>query len=950
MSTLQSLFHSQRQLFALTGVMNRLLQGERVGFDDIRRELFVRERASAVQLPDHMHKSHRAAYLQGVGESIGELILHTVTSLAADCIEQHTGRYYLRHEALQAWSDLGTRVSPLLLLVARLRNDHGPIPSCADDVAPFVAQHLFDHLGPSSLLMPYDHGMQHIVDKEGLVESHMHLNGTTESDRVWLHALEHRRDVVSDLLEADRRHPSAVRELMQQVDPHLSIDGLAERLRVARRLRWALLEVVRPVTTDAQVSPQSAARAHLLAGLGPVGALRRPLALERYRAPLTLEEFAELRRLHPLMGADFDRQRPIYLHPAAYRGIQVSEDMDEVFKEALFLYQMLDAISLPTERGGGLPDSHLLGPVTFGDAAEEIARSFYLYLLIWMGNLQPLLVQQVDQYGFDQFQKFTLDGIREPIERLYGQRYDQLARSRERSELAILEGRFAPKSDGQKLHKLVHSIVNGHIKNARRRHRSARREAGSAAITESNQRSSHDLRLVVHFIKAEDRKYTRAHEGGGNGGSGNAKLGTFVRECRHRQVRIEVCQQWQLLMGLKQRYPEFAERFVGIDAASNELHAPPEVFAPLYRMARHAHVTGFTYHVGEDFNHLVSGIRAIEEAVLFLGLSNGDRIGHGTAVGIRPAQWREHMPPCFRLRRGEWLDNLVYAYGVFSRQNGRADAALRCRDAAEKLVAELYCNELGAVSLETLLTAWRLRELDAAKWSTLPRPLHTDPRAADHLNLTAMAQECQDRTLGWLAEDDAREWRRLYDACVQQPHALHWFDRYHDAANWPRCSEYIEINTDFFALDELLALQHNVLSVLQEQRVIIETLPTSNVRISYYVTHDDHHVFRWLGLAADATPADQVPVIVGSDDPGIFATCMRLEYEYLRDAAKRTLHMSDGDSLRMVENLVKDSHRNAFATTGWRPPGGEIGRLLRVAPPPSEADEIGHIPRARPID
>ena len=48
-----------------------------------------------------------------------------------------------------------------------------------------------------------------------------------------------------------------------------------------------------------------------------------------------------------------------------------------------------------------------------------------------------------------------------------------------------------------------------------------------------------------------------------------------------------------------------------------------------------------TVHAGEDFSHLLTGLRHVDEAIEVLDLREGDRIGHGLALGIDPARWAE---------------------------------------------------------------------------------------------------------------------------------------------------------------------------------------------------------------------------------------------------------------------------------------------------------------------
>lgn len=41
-----------------------------------------------------------------------------------------------------------------------------------------------------------------------------------------------------------------------------------------------------------------------------------------------------------------------------------------------------------------------------------------------------------------------------------------------------------------------------------------------------------------------------------------------------------------------------------------------------------------TYHTGEDFLDIVDGLRAIDEALLFLQMEKGERLGHAMALGV----------------------------------------------------------------------------------------------------------------------------------------------------------------------------------------------------------------------------------------------------------------------------------------------------------------------------
>ena len=86
--------------------------------------------------------------------------------------------------------------------------------------------------------------------------------------------------------------------------------------------------------------------------------------------------------------------------------------------------------------------------------------------------------------------------------------------------------------------------------------------------------------------------------------------------------------------------------------ASLENSVPTWVFRDIYESARDANAEpftlenkrpfqslGFTFHAGEDFRHLLSGLRRIYEVVYFLKFHAGDRLCHGLALGILVDDW-----------------------------------------------------------------------------------------------------------------------------------------------------------------------------------------------------------------------------------------------------------------------------------------------------------------------
>ena len=300
----------------------------------------------------------------------------------------------------------------------------------------------------------------------------------------------------------------------------------------------------------------------------------------------------------------------------------------------------------------------------------------------------------------------------------------------------------------------------------------------------------------------------------------------------------------------------------GYDAASNELDAGPEVFAPLFKRLRKAGNHNFTFHAGEDYVHLLSGIRAVYEAVHFLDLKTGNRIGHGTAVGICPKLWRERLGNTVVMKQSDRLDDLVFARRLLMMKGEHHQVLPVVESKIRVLSAKVYGK---AVDPEILYRAWELRYFDPILAFELKR---------DHQSYLREGMIKEIKDIEKLKKEDPDAF-----AILASYHGLgEGFDKLKEA------EKLIEINSDDpeeAALNSkvIRVLQKVVLAEIRKRHIAIESLPTSNLRISFYKSFAEHHIFNWLGVGDE--PDMDVPVVLGSDDPGIFSTNLRNEYAHL---------------------------------------------------------------------
>ncbi|MDQ7734253.1 hypothetical protein QT231_16185 [Halomonas sp. SpR1] len=673
---------------------------------------------------------------------------------------------------------------------------------------------LKSRLGYRSLICPYRPMIEDYIQRNGLNESHMHLNGTTTLEAMWHFSLCHPDPILLDL-EAEFEKQPRVKLLYVATPPLTHPKHYQQLLKLARELRQMLL---------AWTQNHSQLHQYL------------------HRVHQTLD---------PLVNQETQDEEE-----QVVSGFQIEK---EYFGEP-DQWTHITELSLHVDIIKKLNNT----------PSQKMDISYLLYLLC-LNCFQRLLVQRDDQYGFDQFQKFADDGIRELYEKDYQNRFYQLhgPNATGDADLYSLEGRFAPKKTTEKNKALIESILRGflhyHDNKPAHEHYADLNELAKQAY----QKKRPALRLVAHFIKKPWLIEKRPHFG---------------------ELRETLLQDGEKLLEVIREFPELRKIITGIDAAANELEAPPEVFAVLFRHCRRQRIEHFTYHVGEDFEHLLSGIRAIYEAVQFLDLRNGDRLGHATAIGINPQIWLDKMPESLFIARGQWLENLLFLRQIALKQPQLSPSiSLAHIEAHTHQLAHKIFNH--SIDINTLQQFFSHRDLDP--------------------QLIRQVREHQNESYLFMRSEEYKRIKKIpeprkgvYDCLYQR-----WFD----PEVIGRYEHKQEISLTETTNELLLTAQQYVQQLVVKRHVIIETLPTSNLRISHYQHIRDHHIFRWLGIKDRVFEGDSTMVVVlGSDDPGIFATDMRNEFYHLFSTLITHFNYSEELALETVAKLNENGRIYQF--------------------------------------
>lgn len=751
------------------------------------------------EIPDHIFNMRWNGFLQQHEHHTNNVTYGCLHYLSDLFLDFYDNTIHVKLEHYNQWQSVLSRISSIPIQAMLLTKQQ------SDTISKVKI---------NPVVYPFDPVIEEYIQKEGLHETHLHLNGTTPAEECWLRALNQPKIEIFDFSKNYHKNIK-LRELCHTIDSRLTPERLNYLLIVANQIRSILIQCSQKILYEKIYNFED-------------------ILLNRISDLYSFEKIGD-------------------------------EKIENTQQEAGWIRILLKVL----EQG------HY----------KILDRLLHVYLLIQAQYIQ-LNVQREDMYGFDQFQKYTFTDLREPAEKEYTKRFKQLhGSSQYYSRVGWLEGRFAPKPSFEKMNNILFRILQGYSSYLSERLNEEQRKSRCLSKTlcdledqinhlkKYNSRSYLKLTLVIHFIK---KAYSPKKE-----------------SYRHSLLHSDLFKQVAIIHKIIQNYPKLSSSWIrGIDAAANELDAPVNVFAPYYRYCRKIGIRHKTYHVGEDFLHFLSGIRSVIDVIDLLDFQVGDRIGHGTVLGIDPQLWLETMPDKLFVKKGDWLIDLLIIWKYLLKSQEHVSIAYQISSEIHKLAYQIFHRDFNCellyqfVQIRGLTPYFVLKVVEDEKWCW------------------------QTASLNDLWRDEAK---LVSDEFGKQEAAVRIL------ADWlsnklviARCEELLEVNSDYLNHDVMLFLQQTVLDKLKKQRVIIETLPTSNVRISQYKHYREHHVFRWMKVPFMSKHNDpNVLVSLGSDDPGIFANDISCDF-YQLYAVLQEQGFNDIESLNYLSELNERGRQYRF--------------------------------------
>lgn len=487
---------------------------------------------------------------------------------------------------------------------------------------------------------------------------------------------------------------------------------------------------------------------------------------------------------------------------------------------------------------------------------QETGFLLYLYLVI-KNEIRHEITQLNDSVGFDNF------SIYENRKLLFVKGYEQYESAA--IHLAI-KGFFGDYDGGSRYHEVRITPENSGeeiIRSIQKLDHAIESDLLKQDDTRWN------YKYIFHFIKKTDDLNSD--------------------ECRHYKLRKEVKDQSLAIFKYRNSLIQcdggtyLADRAVGIDAANSEIACRPEVFAQAFRFLRHHTIEnddlhrpqdlGVTFHVGEDYMDVVDGLRAVSEAIHFLQLRKGDRIGHGLVLGVDVKEYYKTRNYTIAMSLQMMMDNMAWLHHRVKRLKGYGYILGGIKETYEDCYRKVYSGS-AVPSIELYYKSMLLR---------------------------GDAPECykEDGTVSNMG-DDLVEWKskalnsdKLCCKAREYREAKKLFYQYHYNQKGKRNGAfYDEWVVDDGIISAIAEIQKQILDEVDEIGLAIECNPTSNLRIGEFGRYDEHPILKFNNEGLRVFPKKGLSVSINTDDKGVFSTSIEREYALIAYAIMRHFKMN----------------------------------------------------------
>lgn len=300
-------------------------------------------------------------------------------------------------------------------------------------------------------------------------------------------------------------------------------------------------------------------------------------------------------------------------------------------------------------------------------------------------------------------------------------------------------------------------------------------------------------------------------------------------------------QHVQIFASLAASFPKLRPLLIGVDTAGRERLVEPRRLSRAYRFLQAFEEQfrkgvadefpihwGYTYHVGEDTDDFLVGLRHVDEVVHLLLPLRGGRIGHGLILGEEPETYYRQRGLTRPTRRA-YLLSLVWAWWVLQIEGFPGSAQRVYLFLVEQIpsLKDVDLHQCARNMMDAVAESWQ--------------PGLAVPQFSGSARIVKHAAS-EDQLLAMLTDAKGLDTRLTISPS----------------------------KSDFALLREI---QHCTQQRLLRRRLTIEVNPTSNLLIGNYANYRD--------LPYKAMSDAGLELSINTDDPGMFTTSLASEMTLL---------------------------------------------------------------------
>ena len=378
--------------------------------------------------------------------------------------------------------------------------------------------------------------------------------------------------------------------------------------------------------------------------------------------------------------------------------------------------------------------------------------------------------------------------------------------------------------------------------------------------------------------------------------------------CRHEDFRYKLKTKAQAIMLMRRRNPSVGGRLKGIDACSSEDGCRPEVFGTVFRALK-AHSVyrpdlksklsqlRISYHVGEENQDVLDGLRAINEAVYFLNMESGDRLGHATMLGVSVQEWYAKNDYMISIRQQDYLDNVVWLYHqlIHYHVSNQDNLLEYLEHEFQKYFNRVYERSMDdAYNYEILKLKGKYEQnSENGKFRSLHFNIHNyyyawelrgdDPilyQDGFYKRYLMPGGRWDDYRLNRLVNPE----KRSMDEAEVLYHTYHYNSKVRIEGD-----RAVVVKIPYYMVCGIEFVQKKLQMDIAQRGISIETNPTSNLRIGGLAGYESHPITAFYNKGLELSESKvldcpQICVSINTDDLGVFTTSLYNEFTLMASA------------------------------------------------------------------